>query len=412
MTEPAELILKHHAKIRKNHRLQMILQTLLDRNGMSRVNIARLFDISREVVTRYADQLLEAGLVVEAEAEESARGRRPVLLKVNPALAYTFGIDFGHDTGISAVLLDLGDRVLAREEADLPRSVHWKEKAKLAAELCRRLLARTGISREQIAGTGVSLSGILQLNQGVVVSSSQFIDQFELPLAPLLKGELGVPCHLVNCSHLAAVIEHRWGAATGMRDFLAIGAGLGTGIFANGKLCRGHQFSAGETGYLQLGFSNQTDDDGRYGTLNALVGSSFRRTRERYRQITVNRLRHDSPDGPPIEVLLQFAEEGDPLATQLSTEGFEVLGRALVNLAYIFNPEAILVPSFCKTYPAHTLEVLRRVMSHYGAAHWHLETRVLPAAFDETKYAEGAALLPREGLFADSPDSVFGFTGK
>ncbi len=62
-----------------------------------------------------------------------------------------------------------------------------------------------------------------------------------------------------NDANAAAIGEHRWGKGQGYENFAAItvGTGIGSGIFIEGKLLRGHHGLAGEAGHVVV------ESDGR-----------------------------------------------------------------------------------------------------------------------------------------------------
>ena len=68
-------------------------------------------------------------------------------------------------------------------------------------------------------------------------------------LASLLGSSLVVVDNDANC---AALAEHEWGAARGVRDFVMVtlGTGIGGGVFIDDRLVRGQSGFAGEIGHM------------------------------------------------------------------------------------------------------------------------------------------------------------------
>ena len=69
-----------------------------------------------------------------------------------------------------------------------------------------------------------------------------------------LETALGVDVQIDNDVNLAAVAEHRSGAARGVQDFvlLWVGRGIGSAIVLSGEVHRGASGAAGELGYLPV----------------------------------------------------------------------------------------------------------------------------------------------------------------
>ena len=68
----------------------------------------------------------------------------------------------------------------------------------------------------------------------------------------MLEAALNIPATIDNDVNVATLAESWAGAAQHTPDFafLAIGTGIGSGIFLRGQLLRGSSWLAGEIGYM------------------------------------------------------------------------------------------------------------------------------------------------------------------
>ncbi|MCA9580812.1 MAG: ROK family protein, partial [Myxococcales bacterium] len=75
----------------------------------------------------------------------------------------------------------------------------------------------------------------------------------DLPLRDMIEEEFRVPAVVDNDVNVAAVAEHRVGAARGTKNALMItvGTGIGGGLIVDGRLYRGVSF-AGEVGHMVI----------------------------------------------------------------------------------------------------------------------------------------------------------------
>src|SRR5438309_7915819 len=76
----------------------------------------------------------------------------------------------------------------------------------------------------------------------------------DIQFADVMAERLGMPVFVDNDANLAALAEHRAGAAAGTREavVLTIGTGIGGGLILGGELYRGALGAAGELGHIVI----------------------------------------------------------------------------------------------------------------------------------------------------------------
>ena len=76
-----------------------LLEILRGKGGMSRIELAREMDVSAPTLTRLTANLLESGLILEAEEARSdgKRGKPSTAIEINPNGLFTLGIYFNPD---------------------------------------------------------------------------------------------------------------------------------------------------------------------------------------------------------------------------------------------------------------------------------------------------------------------------
>lgn len=158
-----------------------------------------------------------------------------------------------------------------------------------------------------------------------------------------------VPVATTNDANAVAIGELLFGAAKGMRDFIAItlGTGVGSGIVVNGELVYGADGLAGELGHLPV-----TDRSGRecgcgqlgcletYTSASGIVRTAMelmavRRAPSALRSIPFDQLNS--------LVLFEQARKGDPLALEAFEITGRILGAKLADMILFTRPEAIIL---------------------------------------------------------------------
>jgi glucokinase len=157
------------------------------------------------------------------------------------------------------------------------------------------------------------------------------------------------PVAVTNDANAVALGEMLFGAAKGMRDFIAItlGTGVGSGIVVNGEVVYGADGLAGELGHLPV--STRTGRECGCGKLGCLetYASATGITRTAMELLAVRRA-PSSLRGIPFDrltslTLFEEARKGDALALEAFEVTGRILGAKLADMVLFSRPEAIIL---------------------------------------------------------------------
>ena len=122
----------------------------------------------------------------------------------------------------------------------------------------RRELRRRarGLSRRPSA-IGLGIPCTIDRERGLAISAVN-LPIVDVPIRDLIAERLGLPIFVDNDANVAALAEHRFGAARGARNavMLTIGTGIGGGLILDGELYRGSTGAGAELGHVVI------DEDG------------------------------------------------------------------------------------------------------------------------------------------------------
>lgn len=172
------------------------------------------------------------------------------------------------------------------------------------------------------------------------------------PIVADLSARTGLPIVLDNDANASALGEHSYGVARELDHFVEItlGTGVGSGIYADGRLIRGYQGKAGELGHMAVGEPHQRCGCGRYGCLEASVAAPAvaRRAVSLKKLCLEQGMWSELCDIPDEELTSKTVAEvalatGDSLARQVFEETGEILGRALAQFACFSAPQAFVL---------------------------------------------------------------------
>src|SRR4051794_24927684 len=206
----------------KQYNLRIVHETIRLFGPVSRADVARRTALTGQTVSNLARELIELGLVYEAErrAGGGGRGAPSTALAVNPDGAYAIGLGFNRDH-LTGVLVDLAGTVRQRAHMELdllaPRTA-----LDLMVGMVERLVARQGLAREAVCGVGIGIPGPMypaEGGDGYVVNPKSFPGWHCVPLASWLRERLGVPVVIENNATAAALGERWYGAGRQIGTF-------------------------------------------------------------------------------------------------------------------------------------------------------------------------------------------------
>lgn len=183
------------------------------------------------------------------------------------------------------------------------------------------------MNEHTIAGIGISTAGIVDINKGIVTGGADHIPGYStIPIIDRLQEILKVPVSIDNDVNCAAFGE-KWNGSGREEDnfiMLTLGTGIGGAIFIDGKLYRGHSFSAGEWGNMLI--EGKTFEE--VASISGLI-----RLVSKYKG-------KGKWNGKRI---FELYDKGDREVAQAVGIFFKHLAIGISNLAYIFNPETIII---------------------------------------------------------------------
>ncbi|PEF50042.1 MULTISPECIES: ROK family protein [Bacillus cereus group] len=189
------------------------------------------------------------------------------------------------------------------------------------------LLSKKLMNEHTIAGIGISTAGIVDINKGIVTGGADHIPGYStIPIIDRLQEILKVPVSIDNDVNCAAFGEKWNGSVREKENFimLTIGTGVGGAIFIDGELYRGHSFSAGEWGNILI--------EGKTFEEVASISGLIRLVRKYKGKGEWNG-----------RTIFELYDKGDREVAQTVGIFFKHLAIGISNLAYIFNPETIII---------------------------------------------------------------------
>jgi glucokinase len=344
-TSHSEVLPSRPSHLRQVNALS-ILQLLRAHNPCSKADLVRLSGLSAPTVSSGIAYLEGLGLVESIGDGESSGGRPPGLLRFNAGHGYVAGVDLG-GTRLRMILADLNGKALAHWSIQLPEKQKTpKAVCSLIHEGLKAMCEQGGIAVRKVLHVATGAPGITNARTGIVLSAPNLKTWDKVPFSSMLQEETGVRCSVENDTNLAAVGEHWRGVATDADNFvfIALGTGVGAGIFLEGKLYHGAQCSAGEIGYLSVGGTKREAIRVREtGQLERAIGG--RGIEQEWIRLLKNSRQQSTMELIKLRPtqIFDLARDGDRLALQVVDYMAGILADAVANIALLLNPELVIL---------------------------------------------------------------------
>jgi len=253
--------------------VRLVVERLLRDRSVSRAEIARSTGLSKQTISEVMRDLERDGWVHEDGQIQGSVGRSAVTYALRPDAAFVLGIDLG-GTKLHVALADLHGEIVA--ESIEPTSCDGG--AAVVAQIERMkdaLLQQASVSAQRLRGGVMGSPGMVDPASGSIVIAPNIPGLDSLDVRAALRERLGIDVAIENDVNLAAIGEHWRGNSRKARSFafIAVGTGIGMGIFSDGYLVRGARGAAGEIAYLPLGGDPYDARGLRFGTLETAIGS-------------------------------------------------------------------------------------------------------------------------------------------
>ena len=242
-----------------------------------------------------------------------------------------------------------------------------------------------------VAHVGLGCPGAVDETRGVLVGRTPHLPHWQdWPIRELVRSRLGRAVAVDNDANLAALAEHRLGAARGCHSSLTvtIGTGIGCGIVIDDRVWHGAWGGAGEIGHVPLGSGAVPCRCGIPGCVEPEAsGEGLARD--------ALALGLDPADACG---LFEAARSGHPQALTRAAHFSDRLGAAIGSAVSLLNPECVVIGGGVARAGDALMMPLSKAIERYTLpSHWK-GLRVVAAVLGERAGCIGAGLLAWDAI--------------
>jgi predicted NBD/HSP70 family sugar kinase len=323
-----------------------LLDLVIREGRATRAELAVATGLSKPTVSEAVRRLVAAGLLDATGLQETGRrGRIGTFYSLGAIAGWVLALEVDQ-AGVQGWAADLGGRVLHRHQQPPGAPGDMPALAQAVRAAVGDALAEAGKRHGPLRAVGVSVANPVHpgTHEIIALPGSPFPEGLVSPVE-ILGDLVTAPVLVDNDVNLAALAEHRTGAAADAESFayVYVGAGLGVGLYLGDQLVRGAHGLAGEIGYLPAA----DPAAGPATVAGELAADGFGRS--------------DAPsnDVAAALALLDRAAPDDPALLRLG----RAIGRAIASVTAVVDPELVLLGGPVGTHPA----LLEPVLAAFAA---------------------------------------------
>ena len=330
----------------------LVFNLIRTKQPISRADLARVCGLQRSTISLIVEDLLHGGWIVEGSIEHRPRGRRPTFLELNRRRAI-IALDI-HPAQTTIAVADVAGGIITRQTVAVPVAAGKAVNAIISA--IRKVIAEH--SDLSFEGIGICLPGRTDLQLKKLI----FAPNLHWPVVNLksrMERATGLRVEMDNVANACALAEVWFGANDGLRDLVVVNVaeGIGTGIFANGRLLRGQDGMAGEFGHVQVDANGPLCACGKHGCWETLASNTA--ALRYYQQLT------GSASPVTFDHLLRQSQQGEAAAVQSLSFMAEHLGRGLRMVCASLAPgEIVIVGDITTAWHLYGAIVEREMKTH------------------------------------------------
>jgi glucokinase len=313
----------------------------------------------------------------------------------------------------SVVGVDLGGTKLAAAAIGRDLAVHHRSlRASIGVPQAELLDLCVDVVEEardaapgEVLGVGFGIPCLMDLKRGMAMMAVNLAIE-NVRFRDVMSERLNLPVWVDNDANMAALAEHREGAARGTREavVLTLGTGVGGGLILRGELYHGAVGGAAELGHMVIDIDGPRCQGNcpNHGCLEA-VASGTALARE------ARALAEARPESGLAQALAAGRELTGALTTELAhdrdeaaVEALALIGRRLgvgiANFVNLFNPEVVVVGGGVIAAGDLLLEPARAEMAARALPSLRDMVTIVPARFAHEAGMLGSAIMAWEGL--------------
>ncbi len=317
--------------LRENNTNQIIKYLTINHES-SRIELSKQLGLSKMTITNIVSDLLERDYLVEHKAKVSApsvsTGPKPMRLSIKDSRILAIGVYVSRER-LHCSLCDIVGNELYIDEVDIDKKNLKENYNELICTSIQNILSYNPKLNQYIIGIGLSMIGLVDSEQGMLIKSTDFLGDHKIPIREILMERFPYPVFISNDMKASALAELIYGYGKDYNDFVSLGItyGVGAAVVSGGNVIKGKRGFGSEIGHMSVNYQGEMCACGNRGCLElyASIQALLKKT-----------------ETSSLQELVKRIEDGNEYTTKVMKEFVDMMCVALTNIVNIFDPECVI----------------------------------------------------------------------
>ena len=315
--------------------LFQILEEVSRRPSIQTEALAEKLKLTLGTIRNQTGKLRRSGIIIPSEARGGFR--------LNPDYGYIVGIDMGA-SHLHFALSDFSGEIIS----DTTEKVRPEDGPRRTISQIKKGIQRLipAGRRNRLRALAMAVPSAVDPRSGLVLMANNLPGWKKINLKDELEKEFQLPVCIDNDANMAAIGERWRGVACDLDNFvfIALGTGIGSGIFVNGQLYAGRTGAAGELQFLNVEWPRWNEDFGDTGYFEshasgqgiATLGRKLIKPEARSKSAGLAETRD-------AYFVFEAFRRGNAKACKTLETIFTILGVGIANVVGVLDPDMIVL---------------------------------------------------------------------
>lgn len=366
----------------KRHNVHLVINTIIKYGPISRTELRDRVGLTAATVINITNDLLERNILLqEGLAAASSKGRKALMLNVNPTAFYTLGVSLT-TRRLRVGLANFQGQIVDHVDVTIRNTITPEEAVDLIQQNVQMLVEKHQVPTEKLVGVGVAAPGPLDTHTGLITVPPDLPNWRNVPLQKLLEERLQLPVRVDNETNAAALAECFAGGDE--KEFVffisMFRLGVGGGLVLNGEPLLGFHGSAGEVGHLLVQPGGRKCGCGSRGCLEAMISEDA----------LLEAAAAGGAGEISLEELFARSKNMDPVCYAVVKQAADYLTMAICDVVHMVSPSRIVLGGPLAEMSPQLADLAFRQVHSRSYPHDYSNIRLQLSTFGDLVFLQGA----------------------
>lgn len=366
----------------KRHNVHLVINTIIKYGPISRTELRDRVGLTAATVINITNDLLERNILLqEGLAAASSKGRKALMLNVNPTAFYTLGVSLT-TRRLRVGLANFQGQIVDHVDVTIRNTITPEEAVDLIQQNVQMLVEKHQVPTEKLVGVGVAAPGPLDTHTGLITVPPDLPNWRNVPLQKLLEERLQLPVRVDNETNAAALAECFAGGDE--KEFVffisMFRLGVGGGLVLNGEPLLGFHGSAGEVGHLLVQPGGRKCGCGSRGCLEAMISEDA----------LLEAAAAGGAGEISLEELFTRSKNMDPVCYAVVKQAADYLTMAICDVVHMVSPSRIVLGGPLAEMSPQLADLAFRQVHSRSYPHDYSNIRLQLSTFGDLVFLQGA----------------------